>query len=187
MVLDIAPDDPSARDIERLLTLHLEFANEVTPSGHVHALDQHSLRAGDVTLFSARQADELLGIGALKELDPMRGELKSMHTTESARRRGVGVAIVTHLLSIAQECGYRRVSLETGTMEAFRPARLLYERVGFRRCEPFGDYTDDPRSVCMTIEIGSFNAGRSAPGVSTRRPGSSRRCSSCRATASMLG
>jgi putative acetyltransferase len=156
VVLDIAPDDPSAPDIERLLTIHLEFADEVTPSGHVHALGQSGLEAGDVTLVSARQTHELLGIGALKELDPLHGELKSMHTAEQARGRGVGAAIVTHLLSIARERGYRRVSLETGTMEAFRPARLLYERFGFRRCEPFGDYTDNPHSVCMTIELAPF-------------------------------
>jgi putative acetyltransferase len=106
-----------------------------------------------VTFFSARRGDALLGIGALKELDAFHGELKSMHTKEVARRRGVGRAIVEHLLSVAFDRKYQRVSLETGTMEAFVPARMLYAKVGFRPCEPFDGYTSSPHSICMTMYL----------------------------------
>jgi putative acetyltransferase len=92
-------------------------------------------------------------VGALRELDPVRGEVKSMHTAPAARRRGVGRAIVVHLLSVARVRGYERVSLETGTMDAFAPARDLYVAMGFERCAPFGDYTDNPHSICMSLTL----------------------------------
>ena len=133
-----------------LLERHLAFAHEVTPEGHVHALDVDRLVDPSVTFFSARRDGELLGVGALRELDALHGEVKSMHTTPAARRHGVGRAMVEHLVDVARDRGYARVSLETGTMEAFAPARELYVAVGFVPCPPFGEYTANPHSVCMT-------------------------------------
>jgi len=119
----------------------------------VHALDTAGLLDPAVTFFSARRGGVLLGVGALKRLDRSQAELKSMHTVEAARGQGVGRAMVEHLLSVAVDRGYLRVSLETGTMEAFAAARLLYASAGFVPCEPFGEYTVNPYSTCMTISL----------------------------------
>jgi putative acetyltransferase len=153
MDLVIAVDDPGADDVRALLERHLAFAREVTPPGHVHALDADSLMDPAITLFSARRDEVLLGVGALSRLDETHAELKSMHTTEAARGLGVGRAIVDHILAFAEERNYTRVSLETGTMDAFAPARSLYSKLGFVPCEPFSDYTGNRHSVCMTIDL----------------------------------
>ena len=153
MELVIAQDDPLRPDVTALLERHLAFAHEVTPEGHVHALDVHRLLDPSVTFFSARRGSELVGVGALRELDPCHGEVKSMHTAPSARRHGVGRAVVEHLLQVARERGYERVSLETGTMDAFAPARELYAAIGFVPCPPFGEYTANPHSVCMAFAL----------------------------------
>ena len=155
MDLVTAPDDPRAEDVLALLERHLAFSREVTPPGHVHALGVDGLLDPAVTFFGARRRDgALLGVGALKELDARHGELKSMHTAEAARGQGVGRAMVGHLLAVAAGRNYRRVSLETGTMAAFAPARSSYAKVGFEPCEPFGGYTANPNSTCMTVELG---------------------------------
>jgi putative acetyltransferase len=146
----IATDDPRADDIRALLARHLGFAREMSPPEDVHALDLDGLLDPAVTFFSARRAGDLLGIGALKELDSNHAELKSMHTAAATRRQGVGGAMVDHLLAVARARGYRRVSLETGTQPAFEPARSLYRRAGFTPCPPFGEYWDSPNSTCMT-------------------------------------
>jgi len=153
MHLVIAVDDPRADDVRALLETHLAFAHDVTPEGHVHALDIDELLDHAVTFFGARREGTLLGVGALRELDPAHGELKSMHISESVRGQGVGRALVDHILGVAAGRGYERVSLETGTMTAFEPARTMYERAGFTACDPFADYTRNQHSVCMTIEI----------------------------------
>ncbi len=153
MDLVISVDDPGADDVRALLERHLVFAREMTPPEHVHALDVDSLLDPAITFFSARRAGVLLGVGALSPLDDAHAELKSMHTNETVRGLGVGRAIVDHILGFAAEQNYERVSLETGTMAAFAPARSLYSKVGFVPCEPFGDYTANPHSVCMTIEL----------------------------------
>ena len=147
----IAVDDPRVEDVRALLERHLAFSRDVTPSGHVHALDIKGLLDSAVTLFSARRDGVLVGVGALKALDECHAELKSMHTSEGARGQGVGRAMVDHLLAVAADRKYRRVSLETGTMDAFAPARSLYAKVGFTPCQAFGQYTANPNSVCMTI------------------------------------
>lgn len=154
MDLSIATEDPRNADVTALLETHLAFAHEVTPAGHVHALGVEGLLHPAVTFFGARAEGRLVGVGALRELDPSHGEIKSMHTHRSARGLGVGAAIVDHLLATARARGYSRVSLETGTMEAFAPARALYQRMGFAPCPPFADYTDNPFSTCMTLELG---------------------------------
>ena len=160
MDLVIAVDDPRMGDVRTLLDRHLAFAREVTPPDHVHAMDVDDLLSPAVTFFSARRDGALLGVGALKRLDETHAELKSMHTSEGARGHGVGRAMVDHLLAVASDRRYQRVSLETGTMDAFAPARSLYTRAGFEPCAPFGEYTVNPHSACMTIELAEPAGGR---------------------------
>jgi putative acetyltransferase len=150
----IQPDDPGRDDVRRLLADHRAFAESVTPPEAVFALDpaDEAFDAG-VTFFSVRAGGELLGIGALRQLDPEHAEVKSMHTTAAARRRGVGRALLDRLLAEAAARGARRVSLETGAGEAFAPARALYASAGFVPCGPFGDYPDSPLSAFMTCEL----------------------------------
>ena len=153
MEVVIAVDDPRVDDVRALLEAHLAFSRAVTPPGHVHALGIDGLLDPAVTFFSAHRGGVLVGIGALKRLDASHAEVKSMHTSEAARGQGVGRAMVDHLLAVAAERNYQRVSLETGTMDAFAPARSLYTKVGFAPCEPFGEYTANPYSICMTMTI----------------------------------
>lgn len=153
MRLVIAVDDPRAEDVQAVLDAHLAFARKGTPPEDVHALEIEGLLDPAVTFFSARLDGELLGIGALKQLDESHAELKSMHTIEAARGRGVARAMVGHLLSVAIDRNCQRVSLETGTMDAFAPARSLYTKAGFAPCEPFGDYSFSPSSTYMTINL----------------------------------
>jgi putative acetyltransferase len=151
--LIVGIEDPRSDDVRTILKTHLAFAREVTPPAHVHALESEQLLEPDVTLIGARRDGVLLGVCALKDLGGSQGELKSMHTAEAARGRGVGRALVEHVLAVAVERGFRDVSLETGTMDAFAPARLLYSRIGFVPCAPFGDYTVNPYSICMTLNL----------------------------------
>ena len=147
----VTPDDPTAPDVRALLDRHLAFARTHSPPEDVHALEVEGLAAGDVSFFSVREDGVLLGIGALRHLDAEHAEIKSMHTAEAARGRGVGRAMLRHLLQLARTLGYRRVSLETGTMAPFAPARALYTSAGFTVCPPFGEYWASPNSVCMTL------------------------------------
>lgn len=153
--LVIAVDDPRAEDVRALLERHLAFALDVTPPEHAFALPVEGLVEPAVTFFSARshQSGALLGVGALKELDPRHGEVKSMHTAAEARGRGVARGLLDHLVAVARERGYARLSLETGTMEAFAPARQLYVRAGFVPCEPFGDYAPSPDNTFLTLAL----------------------------------
>ena len=151
--MQIVVDDLSSPEIAALLREHLEHMHALSPPESVHALDLDSLRRPDITFWSARQEGELLGCGALKQLDPAHGEIKSMRTVRVHLRKGVAAALLKHILVEAQRRSYRRLSLETGSMEAFDPARRLYERHGFRYCGPFGDYVEDPHSVFMTREL----------------------------------
>jgi putative acetyltransferase len=150
---EITVDDPRASDVRELLRRHLAFARAVTPPQDVHALDIDGLLDPAVTFYSLRLGGELLGVGALKQLDPHHAEVKSMHTAEAARGRGFGRAMLDHLLAVARERGCRRVSLETGSMDAFAPARSLYATAGFRPCGPFGDYRPSDNSTFMTLPL----------------------------------
>jgi putative acetyltransferase len=136
----IRPGDLSDPQVLGLLRLHLAGMNAITPAGSVYALDLTGLRAPEVTLWTAWDGDTLLGCGALKELDPATGEIKSMRTDPGHLRRGVGARLLEHLLAVARSRGYRRVSLETGAGEAFEPALVLYRRYGFTDGPAFGDY-----------------------------------------------
>jgi putative acetyltransferase len=149
----IGPDSPDADDVADLLDRHLQFSRATTPPAFVFALDLAGLATPDITFCSARIDGRLLGVGALKELDPEHGELKSMHTAEAARGRGVATAMVHHLVELARSRDYRRVSLETGCGPAFAPARALYARAGFTVCGPFAAYPDNANSVFMTRQL----------------------------------
>jgi putative acetyltransferase len=149
--------DPASAEVRALMESHLTFARRHSPPEDVHALDTSEPVAGNVCFFAAWEGRELLGIGALRQIDTMHAELKSMHTAEVARGRGVGRAMLTHLLGVARSRGCLRVSLETGSMPAFAPARALYESAGFRNCEPYGEYRASPHSVCMTVELQAAN------------------------------
>ena len=151
--LTIALDDPNAADVQALLERHLDFARRHSPPEDVHALDTSGLTASDITFFSARQGGRLLGLGALKQIDDRHAEIKSMHTAEAARRLGVARAMLDHLLAEARARGCTRVSLETGSMDAFAPARRLYEAAGFVACTPFGGYVPSRNSTFLTLEL----------------------------------
>jgi putative acetyltransferase len=149
----IAADDPRADDVRSLLARHLAFARSHTPPEGVFALDVSALLDPAISFFSARRDGELLAVGALKQLDRAHGELKSMHTAEQARGHGIGRAMAAHLIGVARARGLGRVSLETGTMAAFAPARALYASVGFTECGPFAGYQDSPTSTFMTLVL----------------------------------
>lgn len=149
----IGLDDPTVPDVRALLQRHLEFARAHTPPGHVFALDADALLDPAITLFSFREDGALLAVGALRQLGSRHAEVKSMHTAQAARGRGVGRAMLEHLVRVAQARGCARVSLETGSTEAFAAARALYLSAGFRQCGPFADYTASPWSAFLTLPL----------------------------------
>lgn len=130
--------------------MHRTSVTRHAPAESTHALDLDGLRAPDVTFWSVWDGPELVGGGALRELDARHGEIKSMRTVPAHLRRGVGTAVVEHILAVARARGYDRVSLETGEQDAFVPARALYAHLGFVPCGAFGSYRDDPHSVYLT-------------------------------------
>lgn len=146
----IRVDDLTGPEIRALLEEHLRNMYELSPPESVHALDLDALRRPEITFWTAWSDRALVGCGALKELDPAHGEVKSMRTASAHRRRGVGRAMLEHIIAEARARNYVRLSLETGSMAAFLPARRLYESYGFTCCAPFADYTDDPNSAFMT-------------------------------------
>jgi putative acetyltransferase len=151
--VEIRRDDLSGSEIRALLAEHLRNMYEVSPPESVHALDLEALRKPDITFWTAWSGEELLGCGALKELDPRHGEIKSMRTAAAHRRQGVARAILRHIIEEAKRRAYGRLSLETGSMKAFEPAQRLYASFGFTYCAPFGDYVEDPNSVFMSISL----------------------------------
>ena len=149
-IVDGGLDDPR---VVALLRLHVTRARAETAPGSAHALDLSGLRTPDMTFWSVWNGDELVGVGALKRLSAEHGEIKSMHTVEAARGRGVGSALVRHIMAAARARGMRRLSLETGSWPYFLAARALYARHGFVECGPFGEYREDPNSVFMTVAL----------------------------------
>jgi len=158
--MEIRSDDLAGPEIRELLAEHLRSMHELSPPESVHALDLAALRGSDITFWTAWSNSELLGCGALKELSPAHGEIKSMRTRSARRRQGVARAMVQHIIAEARARSYARLSLETGSMEAFEPARRLYEAFGFAYCPPFADYIEDPNSSFMTLELEERNAAR---------------------------
>jgi putative acetyltransferase len=148
--MDIRLDDLSGPEIRALLEEHLQNMHSISPPESVHALDLAALRRPEISFWTVWEGPELLGCGALKELNPHHGEVKSMRTATAHRRIGVAQAVLRHILTVAESRGYRQLSLETGSQAAFEPARKLYSSFGFSFCSPFEGYTEDPNSVFMT-------------------------------------
>ncbi|MES2461670.1 MAG: GNAT family N-acetyltransferase [Armatimonadota bacterium] len=151
--MNIKIDDLNGPEIKRLLQEHLQEMALLSPPESVHALDISALRGPEITFWTVWEGDELLGCAALKELDTRHGEIKSMRTSSLHRRRGVARHLMAHVVAEAERRSYVQISLETGAMSAFEPARQLYTRFGFVFCEPFGDYITDPNSVFMTRRL----------------------------------
>ena len=151
--MNIELDDLSRPAIHALLEEHLRNMHELGPPESVHALVLDKLRRPGITFWTAWEGDVLLGCGALMEMSPRHGEVKSMRTPQALRRTGAGRALFTHIIDTARARGYERLSLETGSVAAFTPAHRLYESAGFTRCGPFGDYVEDVNSVFMTLAL----------------------------------
>ncbi|KOP27266.1 GCN5 family acetyltransferase [Hapalosiphon sp. MRB220] len=151
--MQIREDDLTGKKIAGLLREHLKNMYEITPPESVHALDLEALRSPNITFWSAWEGSELLGCGALKELDSRSGEIKSMRTAKAHRRKGVASKILEHIIKEAKRRGYDCLNLETGAFAEFAPARALYTRYGFEYRDPFADYIDDPNSVFMMKKL----------------------------------
>lgn len=152
--LVVAAEDPRTPDVVALLEAHLAFCRATSPPEAVHALDLDGLTHPAVTFVAARRHPGLLlGVGAIKRLDAAHREIKSMHTSAAARGQGVARLVLDHLLDLARSSGARRVSLETGSMAEFEPARSLYLAAGFVECGPFSSYPPSPHSTFMTLAI----------------------------------
>lgn len=148
--MDLRLDDLRHPDVIALLQEHLDWMRRTSPPESVHALDLDALRQPDIAFWTLWDDETLAGCGALRALDATHGEVKSMRTAQTHLRRGVAATMLDHILAEARRRGYARLSLETGSMDYFAPARALYARAGFRPCAPFGDYVEDPNSIFMT-------------------------------------
>lgn len=148
----VAGDLDDAR-VRALLDHHVATTRAATGAGSAHAMDHTALRAAGVEFFAAWDGDRLCAIGALREIDPRHGELKSMHTAATNRRQGAGSAMLSHLVRRARDKGYDRVSLETGSWDYFAPARAFYARHGFAPCAPFAEYEPDRNSIFLTRSL----------------------------------
>nr|WP_228022048.1 GNAT family N-acetyltransferase [Romeria gracilis] len=151
--MQIREDDLTGPEITDFLREHLTEMREITPPESVHALDLTALRSPDITFWSAWLDDQLLGCGALKELDLKTGEIKSMRTARTYRGRGIGSQLLEHIIQVAEQRAYDCLYLETGAMLEFAPARSLYLRYGFEYRGPFGTYVADPNSVFMAKQL----------------------------------
>jgi putative acetyltransferase len=149
----IKEDDLSTSAIRSLLSLHVAELQSKTPSGSCYVLDVSSLQESTTTVFSAWDGQELLGCGALTELSPTHGEIKSMRTAAAHLRKGVGRAMVQHIISVAKSRGYTGLRLETGSDASFATARALYYSMGFEFCGPFGEYAPSEHNCFMTLTL----------------------------------
>jgi putative acetyltransferase len=146
-------DDLKGPEIAKLLEEHLQGMRAISPPCSVHALDIEALRKPEITFWSAWDDGQLLGCGAMKELDATHAEVKSMRTATQHLRKGVAATLLQTIIDAAQTRGYQRLSLETGSTQHFKPAHTLYQSFGFKVCEPFGSYALDPFSLFMTKEL----------------------------------
>jgi putative acetyltransferase len=151
--LEIRVDDLEGAQIIALLQEHLSALRRVSPPESCHVLDLPGLRRPDITFWTVWDGDQLAGCGALKELTPQHGEIKSMRTATSHLRKGVASQLMRHMIEEAKRRNYRRLTLETGPMAYFDPARALYASFGFVPCAPFGNYIEDPNSVFMVRDL----------------------------------
>ena len=150
MPIEISIEKSLTDELTRVLEAHWIFCTSTTPIEHVYALDATKLFSSEITVFGARVNGELLGVGALRLLNPKHAELKSMHTLAKSRGLGIGKAMVMHIEKFAKAHGIERISLETGTSEPFKPARMLYSSIGYGKSEAFGDYVLSEDNTCMT-------------------------------------
>ena len=150
MEIVITTENSLTDELGQVLQAHWLFCTSSTPIEHVYALDASKLFSPDITVFGARIDGELVGVGAIRKLDAHHAELKSMHTLAKSRGSGVGRAMVAHIEDFARSSGIERMSLETGTNEAFKPARELYKSLGYNSCDAFGDYVLSEDNMCMT-------------------------------------
>jgi len=150
MQIEISTEKSLTDELATLLQAHWLFCTSTTPIEHVYALDASRLFTPDITVFGARVHGELVGVGALRILDAEHAELKSMHTLAKSRGLGLGKAMVSHIEEFAKGQGVKRISLETGTNDAFKPARELYKSLGYQDCDAFGDYVLSEDNMCMT-------------------------------------
>ncbi len=148
--IDRQLDDPR---IVKFLEEHLEDMKSVSPPESKHALDLKSLRKPDITFWTVDIDQDLVACGALKELTPQHGEIKSMRTAADQRGKGLAATLAQYIINTAKERGYQELSLETGSMPFFEPARLLYEKLGFQQCPPFANYQADPNSVFYSLRL----------------------------------
>lgn len=151
--MEIHLDDLSGKEITALIQFHLNNMAEISPPESCHALGVESLKGDHISVWSAWDKGELLGCGALMELDAHHAEIKSMRTATAHLGKGVAAHLLQHIIDVAHQRGYHRLSLETGSAIEFLAARKLYEKFGFIECGPFGDYVLDPLSVFMTKTI----------------------------------
>ncbi|WP_394940782.1 GNAT family N-acetyltransferase [Psychromicrobium sp. YIM B11713] len=149
----ISLETPGRQDVRELLAEHLAEMHSTSPAESVHALDLSALSVPEITFWTARDGETLLGCGALKRLSEAAGEIKSMRTTSKARGRGVAGAVLEGIVAEATARGYRDLYLETGVEDYFAPARRLYQKFGFVECQPFADYRPDPNSVFMVRRL----------------------------------
>lgn len=149
----IIEDDLSGAEIRSLLEIHFAGMLANSPPGSCHFLDIEGLKGIDVTFWSIWDGDSLAGMGALKQHDERLGEIKSMRTHDAHRGKGVGAAMLTHIVTVARSRGLSRLALETGSSPAFDRAHVLYRQFGFVYCGPFGNYGPDPFSRFMTLEL----------------------------------
>ena len=151
--MKIIVDDLSGNKVAALLEEHLDGMVQHSPEESVHALDLVSLRSPEITFWTAWEDEELLGCGALKELDAKHGEIKSMRTAKAHLGKGVATTLLLHIIAECRKRSYARISLETGSGPAFEPALALYEKYGFEYCGPFDEYREDPFSRFMTLVL----------------------------------
>jgi putative acetyltransferase len=151
--MEIKVDDLSGSEIAEFLAEHIREMKSVSPPESKHALDLEGLRKPEITFWTVWDDDRLIGCGAMKELDPDLAEIKSMRTTAADRGQGIASTLLQYILNEAKQRGYRYISLETGSMPFFEPARNLYAKYGFEYCEPFSTYREDPNSVFMTKKL----------------------------------
>ena len=151
--MDIKVDDDPGSDVAKLIGEHLQNMTLHSPPESIHALNLEGLKKPEITFWCAWEQGELVGCGALKELDSHHGEIKSMRTAAAHLRKGVAKRMLIHIIEESKRRGYKRLSLETGSMSAFEPAKRLYMSFGFHYCKPFSDYKEDPNSTFMTLEL----------------------------------
>ena len=151
--MNIVDDDLEGPEIAALLREHVQGMVDTSLPDSIHTLSIEALRSPDIAVWSAWERSELLGCGALKELDDSTGEIKSMRTADDHLGKGVATEILQHIVKISRQRGYRSLYLETGSAPAFEPAHSLYLKAGFSYCGPFADYSDDSFSRFMVLPL----------------------------------